>query len=287
MNPSDSARADLGPAGPGWRERWWRIIFLSDTPAGKAFDLALMALVLLSVLAVMLETVEGIREGHGAWLSAFEWVVTGLFTLEYVTRLVVVRKPWRYVFSFYGVVDILALLPSLLELVFAGTHYLMTIRALRLLRMFRVLKMARYLGEANLLLGALRASRVKILVFLFSVMALVCIQGSLMYVLEHDVNKGFRNIPQAVYWAIVTITTVGYGDVTPVTVLGKVLASLIMMTGFAILAVPTGIVTAELGREMALHSDRRRCPACGWAGHEARARFCHQCGGALPAEADR
>lgn len=278
MNPQESARSDLGPAGPGWRERWWRIIFLSDTPAGKAFDLTLMAVVLLSVVAVMLETVEGIRLRHGSWLTVFEWVVTGLFAIEYVARLLVVRKPWRYALSFYGVVDILALLPAFLELVFAGTHYLMTIRALRLLRMFRVFKMARYLGEANLLLNALRASRAKILVFFFSVMALVCIQGSLIYVLEHDVNKGFRNIPQAVYWAIVTITTVGYGDVTPVTVAGKILASIIMMTGFAILAVPTGIVTAELGREMASQGDRRRCPGCGWPGHDVRAHFCHQCG---------
>jgi voltage-gated potassium channel len=270
------------PAAGALRARLWRIVFLSDTPAGRGFDIALLWLIAASVLVVMLESVDSLRIPNDAAFQAAEWTFTLIFTLEYLLRLWVVRQPWRYASSFFGVVDLLAFLPSYLELFLVGTHYLMILRVLRLLRMFRVLKMAHHMGEARVLLNALQASRAKISVFFFSVMALVCVEGTVMYLLEHPANQGFRNIPQSIYWAIVTITTVGYGDVAPVTVLGKMMASVIMLTGFAILAVPTGVVSAELGREMARHRrDHPRCPGCGWTEHDARARFCQQCGSPL------
>ena len=274
-----AGRPDPEPAVGPVREWLWRIIFRSDTRAGRAFDVGLLLVIALSILVVMLESVEPLRARHQTAFTVVEWTVTLVFTLEYVIRLWVVRRPWSYAGSFFGVVDLLAFLPSYLELFLAGTHYLMVLRVLRLLRMFRILKMAQYMGEAGVIVNALIASRAKILVFLFSVMALVCVEGTVMYLLEHNANPGFRNIPQAIYWAIVTITTVGYGDVSPVTVLGKMMASVIMLTGFAILAVPTGVVTAELGREMA--RSRRsnvRCRECGWEDHDSRARHCQQCG---------
>ncbi|MFM1770822.1 MAG: hypothetical protein RJA22_3351 [Verrucomicrobiota bacterium] len=275
--------AGTEPAAGSLRERLWRIVFLSDTPAGRAFDIILLWLIAISVLVVMLDSVDSLRTRYEAAFNAAEWIFTILFTLEYALRLWVIRRPWHYATSFFGLVDLLAFLPTYLELFLAGSHYFMILRVLRMLRMFRVLKMAHHMGEARVLLNALQASRAKISVFFFSVMALVCVEGTLMYLLENPVNQGFRNIPQSIYWAIVTITTVGYGDVAPVTVLGKMMASVIMLTGFAILAVPTGVVSAELGREMARHRrDHPRCPGCGWTEHDARARFCQQCGSPLP-----
>jgi len=258
------------------RERLWRIIFLSDTPAGRAFDIGLLVAIAFSVLVVMLESVQAIATVWAGPLRIIEWVFTALFTVELLLRLWVVRRKARYLFSFFGVVDLVSILPSFLELVFAGSHFLMTVRVLRLLRMFRVLKMAHQLSEVGTLLAALQASRHKIAVFLFSIIALVCVEGTVVYVIEHNHNPGFANIPQAMYWAVVTLTTVGYGDVTPVTVLGKLMASIIMLTGFAIIAVPTGVVTAEIGRQMS--NDQRRCSECGWQGHDHRAIFCHHCG---------
>jgi voltage-gated potassium channel len=271
------------PAGSPLRERLWRIIFLSDTPAGRAFDVVLLWVIGISVLVVALESVESLRNPYGLAFKIAEWTFTVVFTIEYLLRLWVVRRPLRYATSFFGVVDLLAFAPTYLELFLAGSHYMMILRVLRLLRMFRVLKMAHHISEAGVLMNALMASRAKISVFLFSVLALVCVEGTVMYLLEHPANPRFSNIPASIYWAIVTITTVGYGDVTPITVLGKIMASVIMLTGFAILAVPTGIVSAELGRE--LSRQRRagfRCPECGWDNHEARARHCHQCGAKLP-----
>ena len=274
---------DLGPAPGPFRERLWRIIFLSDTPPGRAFDVVLLWIIAASVLAVMLESVDSIREEHTTLFLAAEWFFTIIFTIEYLTRLWVVRRPVRYARSFFGIVDLLSFLPTYLELLLAGSHYLMILRVLRLLRMFRVLKMAHHLGEAGVLMNALRASRAKISVFLLGILTLVCIEGTLMYLIEQDSNPGFRNIPQAIYWAIVTITTVGFGDVAPMTVLGKMMASVIMLTGFSILAVPTGVVTAELGREMArARNDRRRCADCGREGHDASALYCNRCGTRLP-----
>lgn len=287
MNESSSKQKGpvfTEPALSPGRERLWHIIFLSDTPAARGFDVALLWIIAASVLVVMLESVDSLRGRHELAFRVLEWAFTILFTFEYAVRLWVVRRPWRYALSFFGIVEFLALLPSYLELILVGTHYLMILRVLRLLRMFRVLKMAHHMGEAGILINALLASRAKIAVFLFSVLALVCVEGTVMYLLEHSVNAGFRNIPQAVYWAIVTITTVGYGDVAPVTVLGKLMASVIMLTGFAILAVPTGVLTVELGREIS--RSRRRpvgCRECGWEDHDHRAICCQQCGTRLNA----
>jgi voltage-gated potassium channel len=266
------------------RERLWRVIFLSDTPAGRLFDIVLLWLITLSVLTVMLESVAELRQDYGRIFIALEWIFTALFTVEYAARLWVVRRSMRYATSFFGIVDLLSILPAYIELLLPGSHYLMTLRVLRLMRMFRILKLAEYLGEANVLLNALAASRRKVQLFFASMLALVCVEGTIVYVLEHDVNPDFANIPQSIYWGIVTITTVGYGDVAPVTVMGKVMASLMMLTGYAIIAVPTGIVTTELGREMRLTQEgRRRCRECGWTDHDPRARYCQHCGRDLPA----
>jgi voltage-gated potassium channel len=261
------------------RENLWRVIFLSDTRAGQIFDVVLLVFIGLSVMTIMLESVDSLRKSYGTLFSSLEWLFTGLFTVEYIARLWVVRRRWVYARSFFGVVDLLSILPAYIGLLFPGSHYLMTLRILRLMRMFRVLKMAEHLGEASALLNALSASRRKIMIFFTAVLTLVLVEGTIMYVIERDSNPGFGNIPQAIYWAIVTITTVGYGDVAPVTILGKMMASVIMLTGFAIIAVPTGIVTSELGRELrGMRGKPRRCNECGWEDHDPRARFCHQCG---------
>jgi voltage-gated potassium channel len=238
------------------------------------------------VLTVMLESVDEYYRDHESLFLTLEWGFTIIFTIEYIVRLWVVRDRGKYATSFFGMVDLVSILPTYVELFFPGSHYLMVVRGLRLLRMFRVLKMAHHLGEANVLLNALRAARPKIMVFLFSILALVCLEGTIMYLLEQSANEGFSNIPQSVYWAIVTITTVGYGDIAPVTVAGKVMASIIMVTGFSIIAVPTGIVTSEIGRRSGLGAvepsgQSRRCAECGTTRHLAGARHCHQCGGRL------
>ena len=283
-NPSQAPRGtETEPAFGAVRERLWRVVFQSDTPAGRAFDVVLLWIIGISVIVVMLESVDSLRVNQELAFGVAEWVFTIIFTIEYGLRLWVVRRPLRYAFSFFGMIDLLAFLPSYLELLLRGSHYLMILRVLRMLRMFRVLKMAHHIGEAGLLVDALLASRAKISVFLFSVLALVCVEGTVMYLLEHSANAGFRNIPQSIYWAIVTITTVGYGDVAPVTVLGKMMASVIMLTGFAILAVPTGVVSAELGHQMARRRGHERCRHCGWNDHDQRAQFCQQCGTRLQA----
>lgn len=262
------------------KERLWRIIFLSDTRAGRGFDVVLLVLIAASVLVVMLESVEELRKQYLEWFRAIEWVFTILFTIEYALRVAVVRRKRRYIFSFFGIVDLLSILPTYVAWLLTGSHYLMVIRILRLLRMFRVLKMARHFSQANVLMNALRASNPKIAVFLFAVLTLVSIEGTLMYLIENTANNpGFSSIPQSIYWGIVTITTVGYGDVAPMTVPGKILASIIMLTGFAIIAVPTGIVTAEIGRRMApVPMDDRECQQCGWQGHDRAANYCKHCG---------
>jgi voltage-gated potassium channel len=262
-----------------WREKAWRIIFLSNTPAGRAFDVVLLVLISASVLVVMMESVEPMRLAHQRTFLILEWIFTILFTVEYIARVMAVRRRRRYVLSFFGIVDLLSLLPTYLAIFLVGSQYLMVIRVLRLLRMFRVLKMARHFGQANVLLNALRASSPKIAVFLFAILTLVTIEGTMMYLIEGAHNPGFSSIPQSIYWGIVTITTVGYGDVAPLTVAGKVLASFIMLTGFSIIAVPTGIVSAELNRKLSqVAMDDRRCIECGWTGHDPAANFCKHCG---------
>lgn len=265
---------------PNWRQRLQVVIFEADTPAGKAFDVALIVCIALSILAVTLESVAGIRARHGRLLLTIEWIFTLLFTVEYVLRLAVVTRPLRYARSFFGAVDLLAILPTWIGLVFPGAHALLTIRSLRLLRVFRVLKLGAYLGEARQISQALRASRRKISVFLFTVVTVVVILGTLLYVIEGP-KHGFSDIPTSVYWAIVTLTTVGYGDLSPATPLGKALASVVMILGYGIIAVPTGIVTVEMNRVAGKPVSTQACPACSAEGHDADARHCKHCGAAL------
>lgn len=267
---------------PRWKIRLHEVIFEADTPAGKAFDIGLIASILLSVIVVMLESVKGVRTVYGTALNGIEWFFTGLFTLEYILRLISVRRPWRYAFSFFGIVDILALLPTYLSWLIPGGQYLFTIRILRLLRVFRILKLSEYLSEATILTTALRASRRKISVFILTVLLLVVIIGSLMYLVEGEEN-GFDSIPTSIYWAIVTLTTVGYGDLSPQTPAGKALASLVMVMGYGIIAVPTGIVTVELSQaaRKPQQINTQSCPSCGLEGHDSDAVFCKYCGSAL------
>jgi len=263
-----------------WRHRLHEVIFEADTPAGKTFDLALLAAILLSVFAVILESVGEIRQVYGPWLRAAEWFFTALFTIEYVLRLIAVGRPGRYALSFFGLVDLLAILPTYLSLFFAGAQSLIVIRALRLLRVFRVLKLAHFVGAERILGAAIKASVRKIVVFLGVVVALVLILGSSMYLIEGEAS-GFTSIPQSMYWAIVTLTTVGYGDIAPQTVVGKFLASLVMLLGYGIIAVPTGIVTVELAQVTRRQLTTQACPECAAEGHDADARFCKYCGSGL------
>ncbi|WP_043433676.1 ion transporter [Cystobacter fuscus] len=265
----------------GLRARLHTIIFESDTPAGRAFDVGLLWAIVLSVLAVMLESVESIRVQHGQAIRVLEWCFTVLFTLEYVLRLLSVNRPLLYASSFFGLVDLLAILPSVLSLVLPGMQSLLVVRVLRLLRVFRVLKLASFLGEADVLLTALRASRQKIIVFLGAVLSTVVIMGSVMYMVEGSAN-GFDSIPRGMYWAVVTMTTVGYGDLSPKTVPGQFIASVLMIMGYGILAVPTGIVSVELAQATRQHAiDPRACPGCGLEGHDLDARHCKRCGNVL------
>lgn len=261
------------------------IIFETDTPAARAFDLILLIAILLSILLVLLESVGSIRLRVGPQLRMLEWAFTIIFTIEYALRIYSARRRQRYLTSFYGVIDLLAILPTYLTLFFTGTQYFAVLRALRLLRVFRVLKLSRYLGEASVLAQALRASRAKIVVFVTTVLTLVLIIGAVMYLVEGPEN-GYTSIPIAMYWAIVTLTTVGYGDVSPGTPLGRFLASAVMIMGYGIIAVPTGIVTTELTRA-SIGRERRTapCPSCGTQHHELDATFCRRCGTALEAEA--
>ncbi len=268
------------------REQLFGIIFGADTAAGKTFDVILMLAIVASVGAVVIESVEDLNNQYGRALTIIEWVFTALFTIEYVVRLLIVRRPWRYAISFFGIVDLLAILPSYLGLILPNSESLMVIRSLRLLRVFRVLRLARFLGEAEVLRRALKASAHKIVVFLGAVMTLILILGTLMYLVEGKAGTGFDNIPQAVYWAIVTMTTVGYGDIAPGTVVGKIIASTMMLIGYGILAVPTGIVTVELSSAARKASNieranNRSCPSCQRNDHEHDAVFCRICGSRL------
>ena len=270
--------SDDGPYPPeNLREYLHEIIFEADTPTGKAFDIILFVGIVLSVTAVVLESVASIREAHGVLLRRVEWFFTILFTVEYLLRLCTVRRPLKYAFSFFGLVDLLAIIPTYLSLAFTGTQTLLVIRALRLLRIFRVLKLVHYLGEARVLSLALRSSMHKITIFLGTVLSLVLILGTTMYLIEGEEN-GFTSIPQAIYWAIVTLTTVGYGDIAPQTILGKFLASTVMILGYGILAVPTGIVTVELANAHGKKVSTQACRSCCAEGHDIDANYCKYCG---------
>ena len=263
------------------RDRIHEVVFEADTPMGKAFDVVLLIFILLSVLTVMLESVESIALRHGPALRVVEWMFTGVFTVEYALRIYSVDRPARYAGSFFGIVDLLSILPTFMSLIFEGAQSLLIIRGLRLLRIFRVLKLAHFVGEATVLARALSASRPKITVFLIAVLNITAITGALMYLIEGE-EAGFTNIPLGMYWAIVTVTTVGYGDIAPITPIGQILASLLMVMGYGIIAVPTGIVTSEIvqaAKDKAVST--QCCPVCSAEGHDIDAVHCKYCGGRL------
>jgi voltage-gated potassium channel len=262
------------------RAKLHEIIFEADTPAGKLFDVLLIVSIILSVVMVMLDSVGSIQTAYGRLLYIGEWFFTILFTIEYCLRLFSVGKPTAYATSFFGVIDLLAVLPTYLSIFFPGTQYFLVIRILRVLRIFRVLKLVQYLGEARMLSQAFRASRRKITVFLTVVLTLVVIFGSLMYLIE-DPDSGFTSIPQSIYWTIVTLTTVGYGDISPQTAVGQTIAAIIMIIGYGIIAVPTGIVTAELSQAYKKSISTQSCPECSAEGHDRDAVFCKFCGSQL------
>lgn len=267
----------------GWRRAWHEIIFESDTPAGRAFDIILIFCILASFGFVMLESIGSISIAYGDVLRIGEWFFTILFTVEYVMRLLCVIHPWKYALSPLGMIDLLAVLPTYLDVLYSGAHVLISLRVLRLLRIFRILKLAHYLKEATVLTAALKASKAKITVFLLAVSTLVTIIGSVMYVIEGP-ERGFTSIPVSIYWAIVTMTTVGFGDITPKTPLGQLFAGMVMILGYGIIAVPTGIVTAEMTRAARNASEpvsTQCCMACSAEGHDADAKYCKYCGSPL------
>ena len=269
-----------------WRKKMHDIIYEADTPSGKLFDIILLILILLSIIFVMIESVRGLSPKVYDLLYIGEWIITIFFSIEYILRIISVKKPWNYIFSFYGIIDLLSTIPLYLSFILAGSNYLLTVRALRLLRVFRILKITRYIGESNKLKIALLQSRAKILVFLFAVLITAVIAGTLMYLIEGEEN-GFTSIPRSVYWCIVTLTTVGFGDIAPVTPVGQFLATIIMILGYGIIAVPTGIVSAEYTRSKDtnyVHVNTQACPNCNATGHRDDAEFCYQCGEKLNTE---
>ncbi len=263
-----------------WRKKLYKIIFETNTAAGKTFDLILLGCILVSVLVVLLASVKAMQIQYGTELWLLEWFFTLVFTVEYILRLISVKRPVQYAFSFYGIVDLIALLPTYISLLLPFSYSLITVRTLRLLRVFRILKLTHFLSEQRGLVLSLKASVQKIIVFLSAVIVLVVILGSLMYLIEGEVN-GFTSIPQSIYWAIVTMTTVGYGDIAPQTVVGKFLASAVMLLGYGIIAVPTGIVTVDFLKERSNKVSGLICRACGRTGHDQDARYCKYCGSSL------
>lgn len=267
-----------------WKEKLHEIIYEADTPVGKIFDIVLLFTIIASIILVMLESVKSIDSKYHNLLNIAEWIITILFSIEYITRIITVKKPLRYITSFYGIIDLLSTIPKYISLMFGGVHALAALRALRLLRVFRILKLARYLGASNKLVNALKASRAKIFVFLFAVVIVAIILGTIMYLVEGEEN-GFSNIPKSVYWCIVTLTTVGFGDIAPQTPFGQFIASLIMILGYGIIAVPTGIVSAEYAqnsefktKEEDLHLNTQSCPNCSASKHKDNSEYCYRCG---------
>ncbi|MGC6431595.1 MAG: ion transporter [Jejuia sp.] len=270
-----------------WRRKLHDIIYEADTRAGKLFDVVLLIAIIASIILVMLESIKSFDEKYHDFLNIAEWIITILFSIEYITRVITVKKPFKYIFSFYGIIDLLSTIPKYISLLFGGVHALASLRALRLLRVFRILKLARYLGASNLLVTALKASRAKISVFLFAVIILCIICGTLMYLIEGE-SSGFTSIPVSVYWCIVTLTTVGFGDIAPVTPLGQLIAALIMILGYGIIAVPTGIVSAEytaLGKKEnntpqapPIRLNSQSCDNCLAEDHRDGGQYCYNCG---------
>lgn len=277
----------IKPLSP-WREKIHEIIFEADTPMGKAFDVTLLVMIVASVLTVMLETVPAIYAKHQVLFFVLEWVFTIIFTAEYILRLISVRRPIAYATSFFGIIDLLAIIPTYLEFFAPGSHYLIVVRALRLMRVFRIFKLGHFLKEGAVIMNALRASRVKITVFLVFVVLLVIIIGSVMYLVEGGQDDtGFTSIPRSVYWAIVTLTTVGYGDIAPATTFGQFLAAIVMIMGYAVIAVPTGIVTSEIvNTKKDEEITTQCCPTCAQEGHDKDAVYCKYCGEELDSHSD-
>lgn len=272
-----SQDSEFDPDTAALRDRIRIIIFEAETPAGKAFDVALIIAILASVAAVMLDSVPWVHAAYGHYLYAAEWVFTIFFLAEYLVRLWCIRDSKSYAFSFFGVIDLLCILPTFIGLFVSGAHNLLVIRILRVLRVFRVLRMVRYVSEANLLLDAMRASSRKIIVFVSTVIAMVVVFGSLMYLVEGPGN-GFSSIPRSVYWAVTTLSTVGYGDITPQTPLGQALATVVMIMGYGIIAVPTGIITLEMNEAHRRRANTRTCAECSAEGHSREATYCWRCG---------
>jgi voltage-gated potassium channel len=271
INPPDKDR--------NFRNKLYEIIFEADTPAGKWFDIVLLWAIVLSVLVVFLESISELRTSYGDVFYYLEWFFTILFSIEYILRIISTKKTFGYIFSFYGIIDVLAILPTYLSLVIAGSQYFLVIRILRLLRVFRILKLTHMIRQAAILRKALIASRGKIAVFLFAVLTLIVIIGAVMYVIEGPEN-GFTSIPFSMYWAIVTMTTVGYGDISPQTTIGQIFASFVMIMGYAIIAVPTGIVSVEIA-DVTKKASAQVCPGCFKEGHDLDAKYCKYCGSSI------
>ncbi len=255
------------------------VIYEADTPAGRFFDIALLLIIVISIAAVMLESIVGVQLRYGKELAIIEWIITIFFTLEYIGRLIAVKRPLLYALSLYGIIDLIALLPGYIDLIFPGLHFLVAFRAFRLLRVFRILKLVHFVGAGNQLMIALKRGRTKIAVFLFGVVVMCVILGTVMYLVEGPEN-GFTSIPTSVYWTIVTLTTVGFGDITPATPLGQFISSIIMILGYGIIAVPTGLVTAQIISGNA-DTNTQSCPDCGAEKHKDSAKFCYLCGAEL------
>lgn len=264
-----------------WKERLHEIIYEADTKEGKLFDIILLVAIIASIVLVMLESIQSIDSKYHDLLNIGEWIITILFTIEYILRIISIKKPLGYIFSFYGIIDLLSTIPKYISFIVVGSQNLIALRALRLLRVFRILKLTRYVGASNRLIVALKASRAKIAVFLFFIVILCTILGTVMYIVEGEAN-GFTNIPKSIYWTIVTLTTVGFGDITPQTPLGQLIASAIMILGYAIIAIPTGIVSSEMTKSnQELQENTQVCTNCSKDYHKEKAKFCFHCGSLL------
>ncbi len=265
-----------------WRQKCYEVIYEADTRAGKYFDIILLIIILISIVVVMLESVQSYNLKYSKFFDIIEWTVTGLFTLEYIMRVITIKRPSAYIFSFFGIIDFLSTIPKYIAQFYAGANILIALRALRLLRVFRILKLSPFVGESQKLKKSLKASQAKISVFLLAVIILTIILGTIMYLVEYGKGSGFDNIPKSMYWAIVTLTTVGYGDIAPVTPLGQFIASIIMVLGYGIIAVPTGIVSAEYSKaQKKVHQNTQVCPNCHATHHRDDAEFCYECGNKL------
>ncbi len=263
-----------------WKKKLGNIIFESDTRPAKAFDVVLLVVILISVALVILESIPEINAKWGPELKVAEWAITLIFTTEYILRIIISTKPVKYIFSFFGIIDLLSVIPTYLSLFLVGAQGLIVIRALRLLRVFRILKLTRYTSESRIIMQALRASRIKISIFLFAILMIITIIGTLMYLVEGE-EHGFTSIPIGIYWAIVTLTTVGYGDITPITDLGKFISGIVMINGYAIIAVPTGIISAEIVQSSRKKKEAIYCNQCGETDHDINAAYCKKCGAKL------